>query len=200
MLIRRAGDRYRSEHPGVVTWHCFSAGAYFDPDNVAFGRIIACDEHLLEPGAGFEPHPHARVELVTWVLDGTLAHRDSLGRRGLIVPGQVQHQLAGSGIRHAERNASNLEPLRFVQIWLMSDEEPPGYEVTVPPVSLTVGIFDVLGRCRGSHIDAPLVHLFVARGNFHVGGSDISEGDSVRTAGPVEIDGDGQLLVVSVNA
>jgi redox-sensitive bicupin YhaK (pirin superfamily) len=196
--VLRAADRYRTDLPGITTWHCFSSGAHYDPDNVALGRLIACDEHLLVPGAGFDTHPHARVELVSWVLDGTLEHRDGAGRRRLIWPGHAQYQCAGSGIRHAERNGSALEPLRFVQFWLMTDEELPGYDVATPPLTLSVGRFDVLRRARGTRIGAPLVHLFVARGNFHVAGSDLAIGDSVRAAGAVEVDGDGELLVLAL--
>jgi redox-sensitive bicupin YhaK (pirin superfamily) len=197
--IVRAAERYRAEQPGITTWHCFSAGAYYDPDNVAFGRLVACDEHLLMPGAGFDAHPHAGVELVSWILDGTLEHWDAAGRRRLIWPGRAQYQLAGSGIRHTERNASALEPLHFVQFWLMTDEELPGYDVTEPPVTLSVGRFDVRRRCRGTGIAAPLIHLFVAGGNFHVSGVDLSVGDSVRAAGEVEVDGDGELLVLELS-
>jgi quercetin 2,3-dioxygenase len=194
--IRRAEARYVTEQPGITSWHCFSSGAHYDPDNVAFGRLVACDEHLLAPGAGFEPHPHVGVELVSWVLDGSLQHQDAAGHRQLIWPGRAQYQLAASGIRHAERNASSLEPLRFVQLWLMTDAELPAYDIASPPVTLSVGEFDVLRRCRGSRIEAPLVHLYVASGNFHLSGSDLVAGDSVRAAGGVEADGDGELLVV----
>lgn len=196
--VRRAADRYRVEQPGITTWHCFAAGGYFDPDNVAFGRLIGCDEHALAPGAGFDEHPHAGVELISWVLDGTLAHWDDAGRRHLIQPGSAQHQVAGAGIRHAERNGSSLEPLRFVQLSLLTDEDAPAYDIARPPLVLGTGRFDVLTRCRGTRIRASLLHLFVGAGNFHVGGTDLVPGDSVRASGPLEIDGDGQLLVVSV--
>jgi hypothetical protein len=194
--VRRAADRYRVEQPGITTWHCFAAGAYYDPDNVAFGRLVACDEHLLAPGAGFEPHPHAGVELLSWVLDGTLAHWDAAGRRHLVGPGRVQHQVAGAGIRHAERNASSLEPLRLVQLAIMTDTRLPGYDLAAPPVTLGVGRFEVLSRCRGERLAAALIHLFVGRGYFHVAGVDLAPGDSVRATGGVEVDGDGELLVV----
>lgn len=198
IAVRRAAERYRTDQAGITSWHCFSSGAYYDPDNVAFGRLIACDEHLLRPGAGFEPHPHAGVELVSWVLDGTLEHRDAAGRRRLIWPGRAQYQLAGSGIRHAERNGSALEPLRFVQLWLMTDEELPGYDVAAPPLTLSVGRFDVVHRCRSTRIAASLIHLFVGSGSFHAGGSDLAAGDSVRATGAIEVDGDGELLVLEL--
>jgi hypothetical protein len=198
--VRRAADRYRVEHDGITTWHCFSAGPYYDPDNVALGRLVASDEHVLAPGAGFDDHAHTGVELVSWILDGTLAHWDSAGRRHLVQPGTVQYQAAGAGIRHAERNGSALEPLHFVQLALLSDSEQPDYRLAHPPLPLGVGWFDVLRRCRGGKVAAPLVHLFVGRGNFHVAGFDLAAGDSVRAAGPLELDGDGELLVVTVGA
>ena len=197
--VHRAADRYRVEHQGITTWHCFSAGAYYDPDNVAFGRVVACDEHVLAPGAGFEPHGHSGVELVSWVLDGTLAHWDGAGRRHLIQPGHAQYQRAGSGIRHAERNGSSLEPLHFVQVAVLADDESPAYAISPPPVPLGVGGFDVLTRCRGEVVGGALVHLFVGSGNFHVAGADLAPGDSVRATGAVEIDGDGALLVVAMS-
>jgi quercetin 2,3-dioxygenase len=196
--VRRAADRYRVEHAGITTWHCFSAGAYYDPDNVALGRLVACDEHLLAPGAGFDDHAHAGVELVSWVLDGTLAHWDSAGRRHLVQPGAAQYQAAGRGIRHAERNASTLEPLRFVQLALLTESVQPDYRIADPPLALSAGRFDVLTRCRGNRVAGSLVHLFVGRGNFHVSGFDLLAGDSVRAAGTLELDGDGELLVVTV--
>lgn len=196
--FRRSGDRFRTESPGITTWHCFSSGAHYDPANLSFGPLVACDEHLLDPGAGFSAHPHARVELVSWVLEGGLAHDDAAGRSTVITPGRAQYQLAGTGIRHTERNDSRAEPLRFVQMWLTTDEDVPEYDICAPPVNLSAGTFDVLRRCRGTRLTAPLVHLYVAAGNFHVAGRDLRTGDSVRASdAPVEIDGDGQLLVVS---
>lgn len=198
--VRRAADRYRVEHPGITSFHCFSSGPYFDPDNVAFGRLVACDEHVLAPGAGFDDHPHAGTELISWVLDGTLAHRDNAGRRHLVQPGSAQYQASGAGIRHTEYNASSLEPLRFVQLVLLTEGEEPDYRIAEPPLQIADGTFDVVTRARGAAITGALVHLLVAAGNFHVAGADLASGDSVRAAGRLEIDGDGQLLVVSVGA
>jgi hypothetical protein len=198
MDVLRAADRYRVEQPGITSWHCFSSGPYFDPDNVAFGRLIACDEHLVAPGAGFDEHAHAGTELISWVLDGTLAHSDGHGRRRLVQPGTAQHQLAGAGIRHAEHNGSALEPLHFVQIAMLTDAELPSYDLRRPPITLSAGLFDVLTRCRGTCVTGSLVHVFVGSGNFHVAGVDLARGDSVRAAGPLELDGDGDLLVVTV--
>jgi redox-sensitive bicupin YhaK (pirin superfamily) len=200
IVLHRAAERYRSEQPGIVSWHCFSSGAHYDPANLRFGPLIALDEHVVDPGAGFAEHAHSRVELISWVLAGILEHRDRSGRKQLVGPGDVQYQLAGDGIRHIERNASSLEPLRFVQLWLMTDEELPGYDVAPPPTTLCSGRFDVLTRCRSTRLDAALLHLYVGTGNFHVAGHDLAAGDSVRATGAVEVDGEGELLVVELAA
>jgi redox-sensitive bicupin YhaK (pirin superfamily) len=196
--IRRAGDRYRDDAAGITSWHCFSSGRHYDPDNLSFGRVVACDDHLLDPGAGFDRHPHARVELVTWVVEGTLLHVDGTGRRRMIIPGHAQYQLAGVGIEHSEGNASRIEPLRFVQLWLMTDEDVPDYDVGEPPITLTSGTFRVHRRCRDTRLQAAMLHLYVARGNFHTRGHDLAAGDSVRASGQsLTVDGDGELLVVA---
>src|SRR5689334_8008817 len=117
--VRRAGERYRGGEPaaGNETWHAFSFGAHYDPDNVGFGLLSACNEEHLAPGAGFAEHPHRDVEIVTWVVEGVLEHRDSAGHFGIVRPGQAQRLSAGSGVRHTENNAEE-GPLRFVQMWL----------------------------------------------------------------------------------
>jgi redox-sensitive bicupin YhaK (pirin superfamily) len=200
--IRRAADRFRTEHAGITSWHSFSSGAHYDPANLAFGPVVACDEHLLDPGAGFDPHPHARVELVSWVLDGALEHEDAGGRKQLVVAGQAQHQLAGAGIRHAERNASASAPLHFVQFWLLADADVPDYVLAAPPLSLSTGTFDVLRWCRDAAVaPAPNVHLYVGIGRFDVAGHELRAGDSVRASDErLTATGDGQLLVISVEA
>jgi redox-sensitive bicupin YhaK (pirin superfamily) len=196
--IRRGADRYRDDAAGITSWHCFASGRHYDPDNLSFGRIVACDDHLLDPGAGFGRHPHARVELITWVVEGPLLHVDATGRRRMIVPGQAQYQLAGVGIEHSESNASSIEPLRFVQLWLLTDEDVPDYDVAEPPLRLTSGTFSVHRRCRDTRLDAAMQHLYVARGNFHTCGQDLATGDSVRVSGgSLIVDGDGELLVVA---
>lgn len=200
--VRRAGDRFRTEQSGITSWHSFSSGAYYDAANLSFGPVVACDEHLLDPGTGFEPHPHAGVELVSWVLDGALEHEDATGGTRVVVPGRAQYQLAGSGIRHAERNASATAPLHFVQLWLLTDEDVPDYDLARPPLNLSVGTFGVLRTCRDEPLTArPAVHLYVGTGRFEIAGHELRPGDSVRAADePFSVSGDGELLVVSVEA
>lgn len=197
--VRRAGNRFRAEYDRIMTWHCFSAGAHYDPDNVAFGPLIACDEHVLAPGAGFARHAHAGVELITWVLEGELRHQDMDGRDVVVRPGHVQRQIAGRGIEHLEGNASGDAPLRFVQLWLLCDVDEPGYEVSVAPVRLAAGMLSV-------HHDGPLsvapdAHLFVCSGSYALaGGTRLHAGDSVRGTEPFEVSGTGELLVVELRA
>ncbi|MGF1431382.1 pirin family protein [Kitasatospora sp. LaBMicrA B282] len=121
--LRRTAERYRSQpEPGVETRHAFSFAGHYDPKNVHFGPLLACNEETLAPGAGFEPHRHRDVEIVTWVLDGALAHRDGDGHAGVVRPGMVQHLSAGHGVSHTERNVGGAaEPVRFVQMWLQPD-------------------------------------------------------------------------------
>jgi hypothetical protein len=197
--VRRAADRFRTLQSGITTWHSFSSGAHYDPDNLSFGPVVACDEHLVDPCAGFARHPHARVELISWVVEGALHHDDGAGRVQVVVPGRAQYQLAGLGIEHAERNASESEPLHFVQLWLMCDEDVPDYDVAAPPLRLAAGAFRVVRAARDERVvAAPFVHLYVAAGRYAVGGHDLGPGDSLRAAGEaLDVDGDGQLLIVA---
>jgi quercetin 2,3-dioxygenase len=198
--VHRAAERYRTAQPGITTWHSFSSGPHYDPANLAFGPVVACDEHLVDPGAGFEQHPHARVELVSWVLEGSLEHEDATGRSRVIVPGKAQYQLAGTGIRHAERNASATAPLHFVQFWLLTDEDVPDYDLATPPLNLAGGRFRVLQGCVDERLPATgASHLYVGTGRYDVSGHELRPGDSVRASdAPLTVSGDGQLLVLEL--
>lgn len=107
--------------PGVRTWHEFSAGAHYDPDDVGHGPVIGCDVHLVEPGAGFDWHPHRGVHILSWVLSGALRHEGSDGTVRVVRPGTVLVQPTGRGIRHRETNASATDPLRLLQLTLLDD-------------------------------------------------------------------------------
>lgn len=199
ITVHRAADRFRTEQAGITSWHSFSSGPHYDPANLSFGPVVACDEHLLDPGAGFDTHPHARVELVSWVLDGALEHEDASGQTRVVVPGRAQYQLAGSGIRHAERNASHTAPLHFVQLWLLTDEDVPDYDLAAPPLNLSVGTFEVRRAARAESIGAALAHLYVAAGTYEVGGLELGAGDSLRASGEtLTVTGAGELLTVLI--
>jgi quercetin 2,3-dioxygenase len=190
--FRRAADRHETSTPGVVSRHCFSAGPYYDPANVSFGPLIAVDEHLVAPDAGFPKHAHRGVDIVSWVLDGVLRHEDSSGRERLVHPGEVQVQTTGAGIEHVEWNAGDA-PLRFVQMTLLGRPTEVEYARTWPPYRLEAGEFSVhtggVIQLRGT------AHLFVGRGAFTADGQPMEQGDSLRADESVTIDGDGELLI-----
>jgi redox-sensitive bicupin YhaK (pirin superfamily) len=123
ITVHPAFERYASvPEPGVLTRHAFSFAGHYDPANTHFGALLACNEETLAPGAGFAPHKHRDTEILTWVLEGALAHRDTDGHAGVVRPGMVQHLSAGSGISHTERNVGGSDvPVRFVQMWLQPD-------------------------------------------------------------------------------
>ena len=137
--VRRAADRFVSRSRGIVSRHSFSFGEHYDPGNIGHGLLLVHNDDLLEPGAGYETHRHADVEILTWVVAGRLAHEDSTGRAGVLTPGTIQRTSAGRGITHSERNASDAEPVRFVQMHLPPDEPgtDPSYEQH--PVDLPAG-------------------------------------------------------------
>ncbi|MFJ8430348.1 pirin family protein [Kitasatospora sp. NPDC094019] len=129
--LRRTAERYVSTPAeGVETRHAFSFSGHYDPKNTHFGALLACNEERLAPGAGYDEHKHRDTEILTWVLEGALAHRDSYGHGGVVRPGMVQHLGAGSGVGHTERNVGGADgPVRFVQMWLQPDvlDAPPVY-------------------------------------------------------------------------
>jgi len=179
--VRAAATRFQTVAPGITTWHCFSAGANYDPDNTGFGALVALDEHLLAAGAGFQRHAHRGVEILSWVLAGTLRHEDSAGRTELVGPGRVLHQSAGSGIEHTERNASATEALHFIQLVLLGDAGPPGLLLGAPPLPLGTGEFTVLDPVAPSELPAVAhLHLYVASGSVAVAGHSLHPGDSAR--------------------
>jgi quercetin 2,3-dioxygenase len=143
--------------PGIETRHSFAFGAHYDPKNTGFGLLVAHNDETLEPGAGFDMHPHRDAEIVTWVAEGTVRHIDSLGNDAQLGAGTVAWQGAGSGIVHSERNASagQGQPARFIQVWLTPDEFglEPGYtcaQVKLRPNELTLIAGGSQGQAGGA--------------------------------------------------
>jgi redox-sensitive bicupin YhaK (pirin superfamily) len=129
--VRRAENRLVSAREGITTRHCFSFGDQYDAANVSFGPLIALNDELLDPGAGYPAHRHRDVDIVTWVLEGTLVHEDSTGTRATIRNGTAQRLTAGTGITHSESNGGGPgERLRFVQLWFAigGADVSPSYE------------------------------------------------------------------------
>ncbi len=127
---RRAVDRGHSEMRWLDTYHSFSFGDYYDPDHVQFGPLRVLNEDFIAAGQGFGTHGHRDMEIVTYVMSGTLAHQDSAGGKGSIKAGDVQRMTAGRGIQHSEFNGSDREPVHLLQVWFLPERPglTPGYQ------------------------------------------------------------------------
>ncbi|MEU7578974.1 pirin family protein [Streptomyces sp. NPDC041068] len=194
--VRRSGDRYRGGEPtaGIESFHAFSFGPHYDPDNLRFGAILACNEERLAPGAGFDEHPHSHTEIVTWVVEGELTHRDSTGHASVVRPGDVQHLSAAGGVRHVERN-DGADTLVFVQMWLapLSPGGDPSYEVVrgiadstpyaVPEAGALLHVRRLAAGERTALPDAPFAYAHVVRGEVRLGGAQLGPGDAARITG-----------------
>ena len=135
--VRRADERFKTRLGWLDSKHSFSFSRHYDPANTHHGLLLISNDDIVKPGTGFETHPHQDMEIVTWVLQGSLVHQDSEGHTGVIYPGLAQRMSAGTGILHSEKNDSwrlageaHTDPVHFVQMWVVPDESgiTPGYE------------------------------------------------------------------------
>jgi quercetin 2,3-dioxygenase len=209
--IRRSTDRGHADHGWLDSHHSFSFADYYDPEHVEFGPLRVINEDRVVPGAGFGAHGHRDMEIISYVLSGALAHKDSLGNGSTLRPGDVQRMSAGTGIRHSEFNGSNSEPVHFLQIWIQPSERglTPSYEEThfeepekrgrlrliASPeggdrsvrvhqdVRLYAGLFDADEAASLPLAEGRRAYVHVVRGDIDVNGHPLTSGDALKATG-----------------
>ncbi|MEW2302699.1 pirin family protein [Streptomyces sp. NPDC006655] len=204
MDVRRAAQRYRGGEPaaGIESRHAFSFGPHYDPGNLRFAALIACNEERLAPGAGFDEHPHSHTEIVTWVAEGELTHRDSEGNETVVRHGDVQRLSSAGGVRHVERN-DGAGPLTFVQMWLAPVRAggEPSYEIVrgiadstpyaVPEAGAMLHVRRLAAGERTAVPDGAHVYVHVVRGEVRLGGEVLGPGDAARVADAEDLEAEG---------
>ena len=224
--IRRSDDRGHADHGWLNWYHSFSFAQYFDEKHTQFGPLRVINEDRVVPGAGFGTHGHRDMEIISYVLSGELAHKDSLGNGSTIRPGDVQRMSAGTGIRHSEFNPSTSAPLHFLQIWIQPGEIgiAPSYEeknfsvdekrgrlrlVASPDradgsvlihqdARVYAGLFDGAEEARFQIGNGRGVYVHVARGSVSANGKRLDAGDALKVTdnGELVLDGGRQAEVI----
>lgn len=222
LKLRRADERGDANHGWLRSRHTFSFASYFDPRWQGFRNLLVINDDRVDAGEGFPTHGHRDMEIVSYVLEGSLEHEDSMGTGSVIRPGDVQRMSAGTGVRHSEYNASKTEPVHFLQIWIQPAERgiAPGYEqktfsddekrgrlrVIASPTardgSVTIhadaeihaGIFEDGDRAVHEVKGDRATWIHVASGSVKVNGEKLVEGDAAFTeeAGAITIEGAGR--------
>ena len=209
--IRRSADRFHTKAGWLDSRHSFSFSHHYSPDNTHHGQLLVHNDDRVAAGTGFETHPHRDMEIVTWVLDGELEHKDSEGNRGVIYPGLAQRMSAGRGIWHSEKNASTTDEVHFIQMWVVPDTASidPSYEQLdindqlagggLVPIASGRGHDAAISICQrdavlwGARLSAgeraqvpgaPFGHVFIARGSAELEAHGrLSTGDAARLVG-----------------
>ncbi len=211
MTIRKASERGHARHGWLDSHHTFSFADYYDPAHMGFRALRVINDDRVDGGQGFGAHPHRDMEIISYVLDGALAHKDSMGTGAVIKPGDVQRMSAGTGVVHSEFNASKTDEVHFLQIWLIPEKQgiKPGYEQKAYSDADKRGMFRLVASPDGRdgsitiHSDAKVYaslvdagetaelglpagrHAWVqvARGKARVNGQELAEGDGLALTG-----------------
>ena len=208
LTLRRSQDRGYADHGWLKSYHSFSFADYHDPNHMGFGNLRVINEDRIAPGTGFGTHAHRDMEIVSYVLDGAIAHKDSMNNSSSIVPGEVQRMSAGTGVRHSEFNHAADKTTHFLQIWILPDRQgiAPGYEqktfaaadkrgalklvaspdgrdgsVTIhADASIYAGLFDGVERAEFALDAERLGYVHVVRGSVNVNGQALAAGDAAQ--------------------
>ena len=203
--IRKKNERGHSHIGWLDSWHSFSFADYYDPNHMGFGHLRVINDDYIEAANGFGTHPHQNMEIITYVLDGVLEHKDSMGNGGLIKPGEVQRMSAGTGVTHSEFNHSKTDQVHLLQIWFLPDGQghAPGYEQKTFSEADKRGRFKLVASNHGAEDSVKLnqdvnfyaglfngdeqaeldinagrdVWIQIARGNININGQMLTAGD-----------------------
>ena len=213
--IRRGKERGHAEHGWLDSWHSFSFADYYDPAHMGFSALRVINEDRIQPGTGFGAHGHRDMEIISYVLEGALGHKDSMGTGSTIVPGDVQRMSAGRGVQHSEQNHDKSGITHFLQIWIEPSVRgiPSGYEhrhfdaaskrgrlrlVAAPDGadgSVTIhqdariyaGLFEGAERVTHALASGRKAYLHVVRGELSVNGTPLEAGDALKMTGVSEV-------------
>jgi redox-sensitive bicupin YhaK (pirin superfamily) len=213
--VRRAAERGHAQHGWLDSWHSFSFADYHDPAHMGYSALRVINEDRIQPGTGFGTHGHRDMEIVSYVLEGALAHKDSMGTGSTIVPGDVQRMSAGRGVQHSEFNHSKDGVTHFLQIWIEPNVRgiPPGYEqkhfdaaskrgrlrlvaspdgadgsVTIhQDARIYAGLFDGAERAALPLAAGRKAYLHLVRGRLTVNGTPLGAGDALKASGVADI-------------